>query len=68
MADCVLAVEEAVPPAVPAGTHFDLAVSTPADALAGIVPAEDMLPAFILFHLELLDHALIVDPAPIGFV
>ena len=68
MADCVLAVGEAVPPAVPAGTHFDLAFSIPADAFAGIVPAEDILPAFVPFHLEVLDHILIVDPAPIILV
>ena len=68
MADCVLAVGEAIPPTVPAGTHFDLVFSIPADAFAGIVSAEDIPPAFVLFHLEVLDHVLIVHPAPVILV
>ena len=68
MADCVPAVGETVPSSVPAGTHFDLAFSIPADAFAGIVPTEDILPAFAPFHLELFNHVLIGDPAPIILV
>ena len=68
MAGFVIAVGVAVPPAVPAGTHFYLVISIPADVLAGIVSAEDTPSAFVPFHLEVLDHVLSNDPTPIILV